>query len=94
VNVGATKPLTLGTRAIKAGVGLAADTRALIIGQCGVQCSTGVKCNQHAPTADNGIASKIITSAEATSLNRHVMFLKVYYGVGARMGCDPDHSRL
>jgi hypothetical protein len=67
---------------------------ALIIGQCGVQCSTGVKCNQHAPTADNGIASKIITSAEATSLNRHVMFLKVYYGVGARMGCDPDHSRL
>jgi hypothetical protein len=67
---------------------------ALIIGQWGVQCSTGVMCNQHAPTADNGIASKIITSAEATSLNRHVMFLKVYYAVGARMGCDPDHSRL
>jgi hypothetical protein len=52
---------------------------ALIIGQWGVQCSTGVMCNQHVPSADNGIASNIIMSAEATSLNRHVMFLRVYY---------------
>jgi hypothetical protein len=50
----------------------------LIIGQWGVQCSTAVICHQHEPNADNGIASKITTSAEATSLNRHVMFLKVY----------------
>jgi len=47
----------------------------VIIGQWGVLCSTGVIYNQHVPNADNGVASKIITSAEATSLNRHVMFL-------------------
>jgi hypothetical protein len=35
-------------------------------------------CHKHEPSADNGIASNIITSAEATNLNRHVMFLKVY----------------
>jgi cation transport ATPase len=45
-----------------------------------VQCSTAVICHQHEPNADNGIASKTNASAEATSLNRHVMFLKVYYG--------------
>jgi hypothetical protein len=45
----------------------------LIIGQWGVQCSTRAICNQHEATADNGVASKINTSAEATSLNRHVM---------------------
>ena len=45
-----------------------------------MQCSTAVICHQHEPNADNGIASKIITSAEATSLNRHVIFLRVYYG--------------
>ncbi len=50
----------------------------LIMGQWGVQCSAGAMCDKHEPSADNGIASKIITSAEATSLNRHVMFLKVY----------------
>jgi hypothetical protein len=48
---------------------------ALIIGQWGVQCSTGVMCHKHVPSADNGVPSKIITSAEATSLSRHVMFL-------------------
>ncbi len=51
---------------------------ALIMGQWGVQCSTGVICHKHEPNADNGIPSKIITSAEATSLNRHVILLKVY----------------
>ena len=45
----------------------------LIIGQWGVQCSTDAMCHKHEPSADNGIASNIITSAEATSLNRHVM---------------------
>jgi hypothetical protein len=49
---------------------------ALIIGQWGVQCSTGAMCHKHEPSADNGIASNIITSAEATNLSRHVMFLK------------------
>ena len=37
-------------------------------------------CNQHEPSVDNGIASRISTSPEATSLNRHVMFLRVYKG--------------
>ncbi|MFZ0481012.1 MAG: hypothetical protein WAL71_17870 [Terriglobales bacterium] len=50
-----------------------------IIGQWSAQCWTGAICRQQEPIADNGIASKINTSAEATNLNRHVMFLKVYY---------------
>jgi hypothetical protein len=50
----------------------------IIIGQWGVQCSAGVMCHKHEPSADNGIPSKIITSAEATSLNRHVILLRVY----------------
>jgi hypothetical protein len=50
-----------------------------IIGQWGVQCSTGAIC-QHEPNADKGIASKTTTSAEATNLKRHVMFLSRYYG--------------
>jgi hypothetical protein len=57
---------------------LAEGTCPLIIGQCGVQCSVGTMCHKHEPSADNGIASRISTSPEATSLNRHVIFLKVY----------------
>jgi hypothetical protein len=52
----------------------------LIIGQWGLQCSAGAMCNQHEATADNGVPSKIITSAEATSLNRHVIFLMILLG--------------
>src|ERR1700680_2803188 len=48
---------------------------ALNSGQGGVQWSTGAMCHKHEPSADNGIASNIITSAEATSLSRHVMLL-------------------
>jgi hypothetical protein len=50
-------------------------------------------CNQHEPNADNGIASNITTSVEATSLNRHVMLSKYTRG-RSRIGCDRDHSRL
>jgi len=49
----------------------------LIIGQWGLQCSAGAMCNQHEATADNGVPTKIITSAEATSLNRHVIFFLI-----------------
>jgi hypothetical protein len=52
----------------------------LIMGQWGLQCSAGAMCNQHEATADNGVPSKIITSAEATSLNRHVIFLMILPG--------------
>jgi len=48
----------------------------LIIGQWGVQCSAGAMCNQHEPNAETGRTSTTITSAQATSLNQHVMFLK------------------
>lgn len=37
-------------------------------------------CSQHEPSAVAGVASTIITSIEATSLKRHIMLLKVYYG--------------
>jgi hypothetical protein len=46
----------------------------LIIGQCGMQCSAGDRCNQHELSAETGIASTTITSVEATSLKRHVIF--------------------
>ena len=49
----------------------------LIIGQWCLQCSAGAMCNQHEATADNGVPSKIITSAEATSLNRHVILFLI-----------------
>lgn len=48
----------------------------LIIGQWGVQCSAGAMCHKHEPSADNGIASRITTNAEATSLSRRVMSLR------------------
>jgi hypothetical protein len=49
--------------------------RPLIIGQWGLQCSAGAMCNQHEVTAETGITSTTTTSAQATSLNRHVMLL-------------------
>ena len=58
---------------------------ALIIGQWGVQCSIGAMCHKHEPSTDNGIASNIITSAEATSLSRHVMFLMILPGPGRHL---------
>jgi hypothetical protein len=45
----------------------------LIIGQWGVQWLAGAMCHQHEASAEAGIASTTITSAEATSLKRHVM---------------------
>jgi len=48
---------------------------ALIIGQWGVQCLAGDMCNQHEPSAETGITSTTITSAQPTNLNRHVMLL-------------------
>jgi hypothetical protein len=48
----------------------------LIMGQWGVQCSAGAMCDKHEPSADNGIASRISTSPEATSLKRQVMFFR------------------
>ena len=91
MSVGATSPPTPGTCAIGAGAGLAAETWQQepsagafcmlnegacppIIGQCDVQCPAAA-CNQHEPSADNGIANTTITSAQPTSLNRHVIFL-------------------
>jgi len=90
-------PLSLGFRGVGAGLSLAAVTRQqgtldsaeltvtdvdclLIIGQCGVHFF-GVICSQHEPRAMAGVASKIIASIEATSLERHVMVLgKSYWG--------------
>lgn len=69
------------------------DACPLIIGQWGLQCSAGAMCHKHEPNADNGIASRIITIPETTSLNRHVMFLNGYYPGNARIGCDGNHSR-
>jgi hypothetical protein len=51
-----------------------------IIGQWGLECPAEAMCNQHEAAADNGVASKIITNAEATSLSRHVMFLIILLG--------------
>ena len=51
------------------------DTCPLIVGQWGLQCAVCGVCQQHKASADSGIASRVITSAEATSLNRRVMFL-------------------
>ena len=48
----------------------------LIIRQWGVQCSADAMCHKHEPSANNGIASRISTSPEVTSLKRQVMFLK------------------
>jgi len=48
------------------------------MGQWGLHFSAADMCHQHEVSADIGIASNIIASAEATSLKRHVMFLKVY----------------
>jgi hypothetical protein len=66
----------------------------LIMGQWGVQCSTGTMCHKHEPSADNGIASRISTSPEATSLKRQVILLNVILAAYTRIGCDADHSRL
>lgn len=52
----------------------------MTMGQWGLQCSAGAMCSQHEATAVTGIASTTITSAEATSLNRHVMFLIILPG--------------
>ena len=49
----------------------------LIIGQWGVQCSAGAMFHKHEPSADNGMASRIATNAEETSLSRHVMFFQM-----------------
>jgi hypothetical protein len=70
------------------------DACPLIMGQWGVHFSAAAMCHQHEASAETGIASTSITSAEATSLNRHVMFLKGYYGGRALIGCDGSHSRL
>jgi hypothetical protein len=64
------------------------------MGQWGVQSSALAMCNQHEANADTGIAKQIITSAEATSLKRHTMFLQAYYGDRVRIGCDGSHSGL
>jgi hypothetical protein len=54
---------------------LADDLCPLIIGQWAVQWSACGMCHKHDANADKGIASRMITSPEATSLNRYVMFL-------------------
>jgi hypothetical protein len=64
-----------------------------IIGQCDVQCPAAA-CNQHEPSADNGIANTTITSAQPTSLHRHVMLLLKILRASALRGCDPRHSYL
>jgi len=48
----------------------------LIMGQWGVQCSAGAMCHKHEPSADNGIASRISTSPEVTTLKRQAIFLR------------------
>lgn len=52
-----------------------------IMAQCGVPFPAGAICSQHELSAIAGVASKTIASTEATSLKRHVMFLKEYYRV-------------
>ena len=52
----------------------------IIIAQCGMDFVVAAICSQHEPSAVAGVASTIITSIEATSLKRHIMLLKVYYG--------------
>jgi hypothetical protein len=59
---------------------LSEGARPFTIGQWGVQSSAAAMCNQHEATAETGIASTTITSAEATSLNRHVMLLMILPG--------------
>lgn len=49
---------------------------ALIIAQCGIAFVPAAICSQHESNAKALVASNIIASIEATSLERHVMLLK------------------
>jgi len=51
-------------------------------------------CHQHEASADVGMASTTITSPEATSLNRRVMFLISILLAAVRVACDGGHSHL
>ena len=57
------------------------EVGALIIGQCCMPFVADAICSQHESIAMACVASKTIASIEATSLKRHVMFFKEYYGV-------------
>ena len=69
------------------------EVGALIIGQCGTPFLAAAICSQHESNAMACVASKTIASIEATSLKRHVMFFKEYYGC-ERSGCDRNHGRV